>query len=391
MVKKTSEKTLKRLTSVFIGDVQLPEGLFLASGSTDPVRKKPDKKVGYAHFDGETLYLYNYSYHGPGRMVGTMAVGIDFSNAQTELVFRGENVIELVGQRRSAAILVNNGQLHIRGQGSLSLISRDVKFCAYGLCGNGQVTVSSGTLRLRAQPGAYTETPEGERIYQEDSYAIDIGQLKARLARVRGDIRVEDENGEKSDINLLNRNDETEVVIDFPRGIVWWWRPGCLLPLLLLLLSLAALLVAVWALFFTEPEVLEPDFNLLEIEENAEEMEDDGDASESIGGGGAVVLNFRYDVFVNMTSRKANLYFGLPSSSNKDAVLQLVVGDVLLAQSGRLPPGYQISTLDVKEEAVGRLQPGAYNGGLRVLYYDDETGERAILDTEIKVTVTVTR
>lgn len=390
MNKKSKNNPVKRFTSVLIGNAELPSGLYLPSDSSMPVKKRPDKKNGYAYYDGETLTLYNYRYVGTGSRVGNVNVGLDLSNTTTELVFRGENIIEIVGQSRAAALLVNNAALTIRGKGTLSLCTRDTKLSGFGMLGSGSVKITSGTLRLRAQPGEYTEDADGNRIYKEDSYAIKLEELVARLARIRGDIRVEDENGEKSDINLLNRNDETEVVIDFPRMLLWWWRSGCLLPLLLLLLSLAALLVAIWAMFFRLPP-LEPDFNLLEIEQNAEEMDDGGKAPDSTGGGGAVVLNFSYDVAVNLTSQKATLYFGLPSQSNKDAVLQLVIGDVLLAQSGRLPPGYQISTLDVDRDAAERLQPGVYNGGLRVFYYDDETGERAILDTEIKVTVTVTR
>ena len=43
----------------------------------------------------------------------------------------------------------------------------------------------------------------------------------------------------------------------------------------------------------------------------------------------------------------------------------------------------------VKEAADSALSEGGYNGKLKLLFYDPETGERAIVDTDIPCTVTV--
>lgn len=373
---------------VMIGGTELWAGLYLPSNSMVPVRKKPNKKEGYAHFDGETLTLKNYRYSGPGTRVGSVAVGIDLSNATTELIFRGENVIEITGEARSAALMVNDGKTTIRGKGTLTLRAQGGRLCNFAMLGNGTVQICSGTVRLQAMVGEYTIGDEGQRIYKADSYAVKVAKLIARGARIRGDDREDKEKKRRTDINELNKNNETEVVIDFPKGFFWWWRRGCLTQLIMLLLALLALIAAIWLL--QNREIIDPDYNILTEDENLEQLPDDGAPVESTGGGGSVVLNFSYDVAVDLPSRKATMYFGLPSNSNKDAVLQLIVGDILVAQSGRLPPGYSVSTMTVEDSAARRLRPGGYDGVLRVLYYNDETGERAILDTEIEVSITVT-
>lgn len=378
----------KSTAYVAVGGVLLQAGFYLPSNSNAPVKKKPDQKEGYAHFDGETLTLRNYHYTGSGSRVGSVAVGIDLSNATTEIVFRGENVIEIIGTEKSAALMINDGKTTIRGKGTLTLHAQGGRLCNFGMLGTGTVQITSGTVCLQAMVGEYTIGDEGQRIYRADSYAVKVGKLVARLARIRGDDRDDDEKQARTDINEMNKNNETEVIIDFPKAIFWWWRKGCLTQLLLLLLALIAIIITIWVI--QNPKIIDPDYNILEVDENIEEMPDEGDPVESTGGGGSVVLNFSYDVAVDLSEKKATMYFGLPSQSNKDAVLQLIVDDTLLAQSGRLPPGHQVQTMSVQDGAARRLKAGGYNGVLRVLYYDDETGERAILDTEIEVTITVT-
>lgn len=389
---ESGQSAVKRTASVNIGGVALRAGFYLPSGANAPVKKRPDKKSGYAHFDGETLTLRNYRYSGAGAKVGSVNVGIDLSNATTELVFHGENTIEIIGAEKSAALMINDGKTTMRGKGSLSLYARGGRKSNFAMLGSGTVQICSGTVKLQTEVGEYSIGDEGQRIYAADSYAVKLGKLIARGARIRGYDGDIDENGKKKRRNLeiseMNRNNETEIIIDFPRALFWWWRRGSLGQLLLLLLALLAIGAAVWIL--RNPEIIEPDYNMLEVDENAEEMPPDGTPVESTGGGGSITLNFSYDVTVSLSKKKASLYFGLPSQSNKDAVLQLIVDDLLVAQSGRLPPGYQVSTLTVRSEATRRLKAGAYNGVLRVLYYNDDTGERAILDTEIDVTINVT-
>lgn len=160
--------------------------------------------------------------------------------------------------------------------------------------------------------------------------------------------------------------------------------------LLLFLLLLIAIGVTLWALFFREETTLTPDYAPRREDKYAQSLDDQGDEKlEQVQGGGAVSLTYSTKVTVTLDDGMASVYFANPSKSNQDMVLQLVVQDVILAQSGRLSPGKQLDTLELLEGAASRLQPGGYNGQFVVLFYQPDTGEKTIVNTEIPVDVTV--
>lgn len=160
--------------------------------------------------------------------------------------------------------------------------------------------------------------------------------------------------------------------------------------LLLLLLLLIAIGVTLWALFFREETTLTPDYAPRREDKYAQSLDDQGDEKlEQVQGGGAVSLTYSTKVTVTLDDGMASVYFANPSKSNQDMVLQLVVQDVILAQSGKLSPGKQLDTLELLEGAASRLQPGGYNGQFVVLFYQPDTGEKTIVNTEIPVDVTV--
>jgi hypothetical protein len=96
-------------------------------------------------------------------------------------------------------------------------------------------------------------------------------------------------------------------------------------------------------------------------------------------------------VTVDLSDNKAELLFGNPQKSNQDIVLQIVVKGQVIVQSGRIVPGNRVKSLGLLADAPV-LGAGIYsneNCKFVVLYYDRESGEKSILNTEIPVTVTV--
>lgn len=165
-----------------------------------------------------------------------------------------------------------------------------------------------------------------------------------------------------------------------------------ILILLLGLVTAIAIGVTVWALFFRQPEVsvLAPDYAPQEIEQNAEDMGDSGkDKLDAPAGGGSVNMNFKDQVAIDLSDNTASLYYCNPSESTQDVLLQIVVQDTLIAQSGRIVPGNELKTLNLAEGATDILQPGGYNGKLVLSFYNPETGEKATVNTEIPVNITV--
>ncbi len=161
--------------------------------------------------------------------------------------------------------------------------------------------------------------------------------------------------------------------------------------LILLLITLVAVCITIWALFFRNPQPpLAPDYAPQETEAHMESIPGDtGEKLESNKGGGSVGLTYMREVTVDLSEKQAKLLFANPGKSNQDMVIQIIIQDVVVAQSGTLPPGHQVTTLDLREGAEKLLIPGVYEGKFNILFYHPETGEKAIVNTEIPVTITV--
>lgn len=160
---------------------------------------------------------------------------------------------------------------------------------------------------------------------------------------------------------------------------------------LLILITAAALAVTVWALFFrNQDSVLPPDYAPVEEEPNAQPIEDDSDEKlQAQEGGGAVSLTYSTEVAIDLSQKNANLLFANPGKSLQEMVVQIVIEDTVIVQSGTLKPGRQVTTLNLMEGAEKQIQTGGYNGKFVVFYYDPDSGEKAVVNTEIPITITV--
>lgn len=160
---------------------------------------------------------------------------------------------------------------------------------------------------------------------------------------------------------------------------------------LLGLITLIAVCVTIWALFFRNPApVLAPDYAPQKEEENAEPIGGDSEEKlEAEEGGGAVSLTYSDEVSISLSGRTATLYFANPGKSTQDMVVQVVIQDEVIIQSGTLKPGNQVTALALLDGAEKKLAAGGYDGKFVVLYYDPDTGEKAAVNTEIPIAVTV--
>lgn len=136
--------------------------------------------------------------------------------------------------------------------------------------------------------------------------------------------------------------------------------------------------------------VLNPDFPPQDTEQNAEPIPGGSDDKlDHEEGGGAVNLRFEDDVLIDLSDKEASLFIANPKRSTQDMMVLLIIQDNIIAQSGRLLPGYQIKELDMYKGSEKLLVEGVYSGKFVLYYYDPETNERAMVNTEIPVTVTV--
>lgn len=169
-------------------------------------------------------------------------------------------------------------------------------------------------------------------------------------------------------------------------------KPNWLI-LVLLIVTFIAICITVWALFFrSSGPALSPDYAPQEEEQKAEAIPNDtGEKMENPEGGGSVSLTYSRDVSVDLSDKTASLLFANPGKSNQDIVLQIVIRETVIVQSGTLKPGNQVTELDLLDGAAKKLSAGTYDGNFNVLYYNTETGEKAIINTEIPITITVNK
>ena len=144
-----------------------------------------------------------------------------------------------------------------------------------------------------------------------------------------------------------------------------------ILILLLLLITVIAVGVTIWALFFRDTApALTPDYAPQQEETNAEPIGDEDDEKlEAEEGGGAVSLSYSNEVDISLSEGTAELFFANPTKSTQDMVLQIVVQDEIIVQSGLLKPGNQVTALELLDGAAGKLSAGGYEGKFAVLYY----------------------
>lgn len=159
----------------------------------------------------------------------------------------------------------------------------------------------------------------------------------------------------------------------------------CVLTLLLIITTS----ITIWAVFFRDTTpVLAPDYAPQDTDPNAEELDDKDDQKlEQDQGGGAVSLSFTKEVVVDLNTKTALISFRNPTRSNQNMLLQIAVRGTVIAQSGLLKPGYGLSTLKLFDKA--ELMAGTYDGEYIVYYYQDDTGEKAVLNTKIPIKITV--
>lgn len=141
-----------------------------------------------------------------------------------------------------------------------------------------------------------------------------------------------------------------------------------------------------------EEPMLNPDYPPLETDENLKPIpEDDTTKIEHEEGGGAAAFDLSNKLTIDLSDKKASLRFANPGRSTKNMVLWLMIKDTLIAQSGQIPPGYSIDTLDLVQDAEKSLKEGVYEKDCKfiVYLYDPETNERAIVNADFPVTITV--
>lgn len=156
------------------------------------------------------------------------------------------------------------------------------------------------------------------------------------------------------------------------------------------------LLIALLMWLLLRPDVINPDNPMPEPDQYIETLPDDsGETAPPRNGGGSVSMVYMLEAELSLSTGEISMYFQNPGDSNHDVTLSLYIvsGDqeILIATSGRLPAGSGLYTMEF-DQGSAKLSEGQYAALYRVAYYNPETGERALVESDITdVTLSVTQ
>ena len=149
-----------------------------------------------------------------------------------------------------------------------------------------------------------------------------------------------------------------------------------------------AICVAVWALFFRAPEpTADPEISPVADEHLTPTDDGDDEKMPQAEGGGAVNITYSNEVTISLADAAAAVQITNPTRSNQSMLIQLMIQDVKVGQSGTIPPGNQLAVIPLDENIT--LEPGTYEGMFHLLFFDTETNEQANLNTNIPIQITV--
>ena len=152
--------------------------------------------------------------------------------------------------------------------------------------------------------------------------------------------------------------------------------------------ALLAICVAVWALFFRAPETpTDPEVSPVADEHLTPTDDGDDEKMPQAEGGGAVNITYSNEVTISLADAAATVQITNPTRSNQSMLIQLMIQDVKVGQSGTIPPGNQLTVIPLDENIT--LEPGKYEGMFHLLFFDVETNQKASLETNIPVKISV--
>lgn len=159
---------------------------------------------------------------------------------------------------------------------------------------------------------------------------------------------------------------------------------------ILMLITFLSTVAAVYFAFFYENEsVLLPDYMPIEQDENVIVMEGEQNASkmDKKENGGSAAIFYDSDIIVYLGTGKIDMSYQNPGRSNAAAVLQLMIDDVVIAQSGSIQPGYKLEDMQLLDGID--LTKGGYHGIIKVGFYDLDTNEKSFVETKLAVEIKV--
>lgn len=170
-----------------------------------------------------------------------------------------------------------------------------------------------------------------------------------------------------------------------------------LIIVILLLVTIVSVIVAVCAIFGRNKGNVQSesssvlDYAPVPIEANVQPLppEEDSDTDSSASSASKASIVYSDEVTLSLSEREAEIMVQDPARSTQDMVVSLTIDGKIIAESERIPAGYEL--LKLENADTDKLVEGTYEGKFIITYYDSLTAERAVVNSEIPVRITVTK
>jgi hypothetical protein len=158
------------------------------------------------------------------------------------------------------------------------------------------------------------------------------------------------------------------------------------LPFMLIPLLLALLVAIILLLPIVEPDD-EPIFAPVPRDEDSVPIP--GEVIEPREGN-HMSFQFQKDISASLSTGNATLNFKNPGYANHDVVVQLILEDVVIAESGAVSPGFQLEHLRLDFPSGAVVPTGVYDATIAMVYYEIGTHNRSMFESNFPVVLTVT-
>ena len=107
---------------------------------------------------------------------------------------------------------------------------------------------------------------------------------------------------------------------------------------------------------------------------------------------GSTRMQYKSIIDVDLSTKTATFFYRQVESTRNASIIQIILmkgsDEVLLAQSGIVYPGDTVEKLEISETAINSLEPGEYEGYIRV-FFDNGPSAGEDINTDIKQTVVI--
>lgn len=125
------------------------------------------------------------------------------------------------------------------------------------------------------------------------------------------------------------------------------------------------------------------------IEDGATQITDDNiDNSNNQELENSASITFTKTIVIDSSTGIADLLFALPSSTDMDSVISIVINEETIIRSGRIMSGYQVNKLKLLDPNKP-ITKGTYNGTLIISFYAKDSNVESSVNTQVDVTVIV--